>query len=138
MPDRAIRYAETTDLPLEQVLALYRANGWSAAQRPDALHRALRSSDSLVSAWDERDLVGLGNAISDGSLVVYYPHLLVLPHYQRRGIGTEIMRILLEKYAGFHQQVLIADGAAVDFYAGLGFSQAGETRAMWIYAGSEH
>jgi GNAT superfamily N-acetyltransferase len=31
--------------------------------------------------------VGLGNAISDGALVVYYPHMLVLPEYQGRGIG---------------------------------------------------
>jgi GNAT superfamily N-acetyltransferase len=138
MPDRDIRYAETTDIPLDKVLALYRANAWSAAEQPDALYRALRNSDSLVSAWARQELVGLGNAISDRSLVVYYPHLLVLPEYQGKGIGAGIMRILLEKYAGFHQQVLIADGRAVDFYAGLGFTRAGETRAMWIYRGSEH
>jgi GNAT superfamily N-acetyltransferase len=138
MPDRPIRYEETTDVPPEEVLALYRSNGWSAAEKPDALYRALMNSDALVTAWDGSRLVGLGNAISDGFLVVYYPHLLVLPDYQGRGIGDAIMRILLEKYAGFHQQVLIADGRAVGFYARLGFERAGETRSMWIFRGREH
>ena len=77
MPEQEIRYRETREIPPEQVLALYRANGWSAASQPDALCRALRGSEALVSAWAGDVLVGLGNAISDGALVVYYPHLLV-------------------------------------------------------------
>jgi predicted N-acetyltransferase YhbS len=138
MQARSIGYDETTDIPLEKILTLYRSNGWSAAEKPEALRHALINSDSLVSAWDGPKLVGLGNAISDGSLVVYYPHLLVLPDYQGSGIGTGIMRVLLERYSGFHQQVLIADGRAVDFYANLGFERAGETRPMWIYRGRDH
>jgi GNAT superfamily N-acetyltransferase len=139
MQDRPIRYRDTRDVPRDAVLALYRASGWSAAERPEALHRALTHSDALVSAWDGGRLVGLGNAISDGSLVVYYPHLLVLPDYRGRGVGAGIMRRLLEKYAGFHQQVLIADGRAIDFYARLGFEPAGRTRSMWIFrGGGEH
>src|SRR5687768_4869860 len=81
-----IRFSDTRDLPLESILALYRANEWSSAQKPDLLQRALLASHSLVTAWDDVKLVGLGNAISDGHLVVYYPHLLVLPGYQGRGI----------------------------------------------------
>jgi GNAT superfamily N-acetyltransferase len=45
----------------------------------------------LITAWNENELVGLGNAISDGYLVVYYPHLLIKPNYQRKGIGKMIM-----------------------------------------------
>jgi GNAT superfamily N-acetyltransferase len=134
----AIRYSEIHDLPLESVLDLYRANDWSSARRPELLHRALLASHSLVSAWDDTKLVGLGNAISDGYLVVYYPHLLVLPDYQGRGIGTELMRRLLARYAGFHQHMLVADGRALDFYRKCGFERAGKTEAMWIYAGHDH
>jgi GNAT superfamily N-acetyltransferase len=133
-----IRYSETRDLPLESILALYRANDWSSAQRPELLHKALLASHSLVSAWDGSKLVGLGNAISDGYLVVYYPHLLVLPDYQGRGIGTELMRRLLASYEGFHQHILVADGRALDFYRKCGFERAGRTESMWIYAGHDH
>src|SRR6185503_12947204 len=133
-----IRYSDTCDLPLESVLALYRANDWSAAEKPALLHKALLGSHSLVTAWDGARLVGLGNAISDGWLVVYYPHLLVLPEYQRRGIGTELMRRLLARYGGFHQHILVADGRALDFYRKCGFARAGKTESMWIYAGDDH
>src|ERR1044071_5855619 len=100
-----VRYSESRELPLESILALYRANEWSSAQKPALLHKALLASHSLFTAWDDSTLVGLGNAISDGHLVVYYPHLLVLPEYQGRGIGTELMRRLLARYAGFHQHM---------------------------------
>ncbi len=43
-----------------------------------------------------------------------------------------------ERYQGFHQQVLIADGRTVEFYSRLGFEPAGATRSMWIYAGDDH
>ena len=133
-----IEYRETRDLPLADVLALYRANEWSSAEKPELLHRALSASHSLVSAWDGDKLVGLGNAISDGCLVVYYPHLLVLPEYQRRGIGAQLLRRLVARYAGFHQHMLVADGRALDFYRKCGFERAGQTEPMWIYAGHDH
>ncbi|MBT0964121.1 GNAT family N-acetyltransferase [Denitromonas iodatirespirans] len=122
----------------DEVIALYRANGWSAADKPVALMAALRGSHSLVTARRDGRLVGVGNAISDGHLVVYYPHLLVHPEAQRQGIGRQMMAALMQRYAGFHQQMLTADGAAVDFYRALGFARAGQTEPMWIYAGNEH
>lgn len=134
----AVTYSETRDIGLEPILALYRANAWSSADKPHALRRALLGSHTLVSAWDEGALVGLGNAISDGALVVYYPHLLVLPAYQRRGVGREIVKRLMAPYAGFHQHVLLADGGAVEFYKKCGFERAGHTEPMWVYAGTEH
>src|SRR5262249_36172437 len=63
------------------VVELYRANGWSSAEKPEELYSALLGSHLLVTAWDGDRLVGLGNAISDGRMVVYYPHLLVHPEF---------------------------------------------------------
>jgi len=74
-----IEYREGIDLPRDQVLNLYRACGWSAASKPLALLQALRKSETVISAWHQGALVGLGNTIADGALVVYYPHLIVLP-----------------------------------------------------------
>jgi GNAT superfamily N-acetyltransferase len=134
----AIEYRQTRDLPIDSVVALYRANQWSSAEKPDLLHKALLASHSLVSAWDGDKLVGLGNAISDGYLVVYYPHLLVLPEYQGRGIGAHLMQMLMAPYAGFHQHILVADSRATGFYRKCGFKRAGQTKPMWIYGGQDH
>ena len=138
MSSSPVKYTDTRDLPLESLVALYRANEWSSAEKPELLLKALLASHSLVTARDNDTLVGLGNAISDGYLVVYYPHLLVLPEYQRRGIGTEILRRLMARYQGFHQHMIVADGRALDFYHKCGFERAGKTEPMWIYAGHDH
>lgn len=121
-----------------EIVDLYRANGWSSAEKPTQLMAALSNSHSLVTARIETRLVGIGNAISDGHLVVYYPHMLVHPEFHRRGIGKEMMRAMQTKYVGFHQQMLVADGDAIEFYRSLGFAPAGKTRPMWIYGGSDH
>lgn len=133
-----IQFSDRRQLPPADVLALYQANRWSSAEKPELLHRALLGSHSLVSAWHGNRLVGLGNAISDGFLVVYYPHLLVLPEYQRQGIGRRLMEMLLRRYEGFHQHALLADGGATEFYRKCGFERAGRTEPMWIYAGHDH
>jgi ribosomal protein S18 acetylase RimI-like enzyme len=122
----------------EEVLALYKANEWSSAEKPDQLLSALRNSHSLVTARVLGNLVGIGNAISDGHLVVYFPHMLVHPTYQGKGIGRAMMRALLVRYKDFHQLMLTADGRAVDFYRRLGFEKAGKTEPMWVYAGQDH
>lgn len=122
----------------DEVVALYRANKWSSAEKPGHLMAALLNSHSLVTAREGARLVGLGNAISDGHLVVYYPHMLVHPDYQRNGIGRLMMQAMQARYTGFHQQILVADSDAIGFYRALGFERAGRTQAMWVYAGSEH
>lgn len=126
------------DLNADDILQLYQANKWSAAEKPELLMKALLNSHSLVTAWDGKTLVGLGNAISDGYLVVYYPHLLVLPSYQGKGVGRLIMDKMQEIYKDFHMQMLTADGKAIDFYKKNGFERAGQTEPMWIYSGGDH
>lgn len=122
----------------EEVLELYVAHLWSSAEKPDQLMLALQNSHSLVTARFQGKLVGLANAISDGYLVVYFPHMLVHPDFQRLGIGKKMMKKLLDRYQNFHQKMLIADANAISFYESLGFSRAGKTQPMWIYAGTEH
>ena len=78
-----ITYRDTRDIGVDSIVTLYGANGWSSAEKPDLLHKALINSETLVSAWHGSRLIGLGNAISDGFLVVYDPHLLVLPELSR-------------------------------------------------------
>jgi GNAT superfamily N-acetyltransferase len=136
-PDE-IEIRERKELEETELVALYESVNWSSARKPKLLLRALLNSHMLVTARHGRRLVGLGNAISDGCLVVYYPHLVVHPDYQRRGIGRRIVQRLQARYAGFHQQALLADGRAIEFYRRCGFTRAGKTEPMWIYDGNDH
>ncbi len=133
-----LTFHEDRDFTLDDVLPIYTACEWSSAQKPDLLLSALRSSHRVVHARFGNRMVGIGNAISDGFLVVYYPHLLVHPEFSRRGIGSAIMKRLSDNYKGFHQQMLTADADAVLFYKRHGFVRAGQTIPMWVYDGDEH
>jgi len=133
-----MKILETRDIKSEQVIELYKANKWSAAEKPEILFKALMNSHSLITVWDNDKLIGLGNAISDGHLVIYYHHLLVHLGYQGKGIGHRIVDKMAEKNKGIHMQLLTADGKAVDFYKKVGFVSAGETVPMWMYNGDEH
>lgn len=133
-----ISISDDRNIDINQIIELYKANKWSSAEKPIQLFNALTNSHSLVTAWVDDKLVGLGNAISDGYLVVYYPHLLVLPEYQGKGIGKMIMERMFEKYSSLHMQMLTADGKSINFYEKIGFEKAGGTQSMWIYEGKEH
>lgn len=133
-----ITIKETKNVKQEDIVAIYKGNHWSSAEKPEQLFNALMNSHTLLTAWDDEHLVGLGNALSDGFLVVYYPHLIIHPDYQGKGIGQLILSRFQEKYGDFHQQILVADGKAISFYEKCGFKAAGETKSMWIYQGDEH
>ena len=120
----------------DEVIELYRLNNWSSAEKPDQLLPALRNSHTLVTARVSGALVGIANAISDGHLVVYYPHMLVHPAYQRQGIGRKMVEAMHSIYGSFHQQMLTADGEAIEFYKSVGFVRAGKTESMWVYTES--
>lgn len=134
----SIWYRDDRRFTAHDVLPLCRAHDWSAARKPRELLVAIKNSHAIVTAWDGPRLVGRANAVSDGSLVVYYPQALVLREYQRRGIGYEMMQRPMSRYSGFHPQVLLADSEAIGFYRRCGFHRAGQTEPMWIYAGCEH
>lgn len=123
---------------VDAVIRLYKACGWSAAEKPGQLYKALLNSHTFVTAWVGDELVGLGNVISDGYLVAYFSHLLVLPEYRKRNIGSMIMDKMLLKYKDFHQKVLLSDESTCEFYVKKGFERSGNTVPMWIFSGKEH
>jgi len=125
------------NIPKEAILALYEANEWSSAKKPDLLYQGLMNATDLVTAWLGKQLVGLGSALSDKHLVVYYPHLLVHPDFHGKGIGRRIMETFQEKYSNFHQQILVANESAIPFYKHCGFVKAGTTESMWKYSGED-
>ena len=112
------------DIEEGEVVNLYRANNWSSAEKPEQLLPALRNSHTLITARVSGLLVGIANAISNGHLVVYYPHMLVHPDFQRRGIGRKMVAALNSIYGHFHQQMLTADGEAIEFYKSVEIGRA--------------
>ena len=109
------------------VLALYAAVGWTNyTQRPEMLRRAFSGSLCTLAAYDGERLVGLVRAVGDGASILCVQDLLVLPEYQRRGIGRRLMGELLARYPDVYQTMLLTDDTPehAAFYKHAGFTKA--------------
>jgi ribosomal protein S18 acetylase RimI-like enzyme len=100
--------------------------GWPNPPSPQTHLRILSGSDAIVLARDDdiNAMVGFITAISDGVSCAYIPHLEVLPEYQGRGIGSELVRRMLEKLNRLYMIDLLCDPDVQPFYARLGMRPA--------------
>lgn len=91
---------------------------WPTPPTPHTHLRLLRGSDALELAKDETTgrVVGFVTAVSDGVLSAYIPLLEVLPAYQGRGIGSELVRRLLLKLQHLYMIDLLCDIDLQPFY----------------------
>ena len=107
----------------EEILPLYASVGWTAyTDAPDVLHRGFERSLLTFAAYEGETLVGLVRAVGDGETVVLMQDLLVFPQYQRRGIGTALMRAMMDRFANVRQFQLLTDDTekTLAFYRLLG------------------
>ena len=109
------------------VLALYAAVGWTNyTARPEMLERAFSSSLCVLAARAGGRLAGVVRAVGDGASVLCVQDLLVLPEYQRRGLGSRLLRELLARYPDVYQTMLLTDDTPehAAFYEHAGFTNA--------------
>jgi ribosomal protein S18 acetylase RimI-like enzyme len=85
--------------------------GWPKPPNPKTHLRLMQNSYKVVIAVDEdtNRVVGFITAISDGVLAAYIPLLEVLPEYQNRGIGAELVKRMLEELNDMYMVDLLCD-----------------------------
>ena len=109
---------------LEDVLHLYQAVGWTNyTNQPQMLEQALSHSLVIYLALDGDAVVGLIRLVGDGFSSVLVQDLIVLPIYQRQGIGSALMKEALEDYKDVYQVQLVTEQTekTLGFYRSMGF-----------------
>ena len=109
---------------IEDVLHLYQAVGWTNyTNQPQMLEQALSHSLVIYVALDGDAVVGLIRLVGDGFSSVLVQDLIVLPIYQRKGIGSALIKEALEDYKDAYQVQLVTEQTEknVGFYRSLGF-----------------
>jgi ribosomal protein S18 acetylase RimI-like enzyme len=100
--------------------------GWPDAPSPETHVRLLHSSYAAIVAQHDGRVVGFITAVSDGVLSAYIPLLEVLPEFQGRGIGAELVRRMRERLADLYMVDLLCDDEVAPFYERVGgFQRAG-------------
>jgi ribosomal protein S18 acetylase RimI-like enzyme len=95
---------------------------WQDPLSPKIHLKLLQNSDEIVLAMDDETgkVVGFVTAITDKVISAYIPLLEVLPPYQGKGIGSELMRLMLERLQRFYMVDLLCDSKLQSFYEKLG------------------
>lgn len=115
-----ITYQTTLDGITPQQLGGF-FDGWPNPPTPETFHRILTQAYAAVLAVNERgEVVGFINAVSDGILAAYIPLLEVRPDCKGQGIGSELVRRMLEQLDGLYMIDTVCDDDLVPFYERFG------------------
>ncbi len=123
-----IRFVEDGPVDTAALLDLYQAVGWLSYLEIDReiLEKSIDRADHTVQAILEGQLVGFGRSLSDGVLYVVLQDVIVDPRFQRKGIGSEVIKRILRFYSRLPRQDyirLFAEPGSEGFYRFLRFEE---------------
>ena len=110
---------------LEEIINLYQSVGWTNyLERFDILEEAYANSLCVLGAYDDDRLIGIIRAVGDGQTIVFVQDIIVLPEHQRKGIGTKMLKAVIDKYKYVYQMELLTDNTEKTkaFYRSVGFT----------------
>ena len=82
---------------IEEFNYLYDAVGWGSYDEKVS-EKALANTMYSVSVYDDDKIIGYGRIIGDGICFLYIHDVMVIPKYQNKKVGSQIMNKLLEKF----------------------------------------
>ena len=133
-----IKITKESSVSIDDVLHLYQAVGWTNyTNQPQMLEQALSHSLATYLARDGEEIVGLVRLVGDGFSSVFVQDLIVLPSYQRQGIGSNLMKEALADYKDAYQIQLVTERTekTLGFYRSLGFETLSTydcTGMIWV------
>ena len=98
----------------------------AAGRTRDVVERAIEGSARVVGLYHDGEQVGFARAVSDGVAMAYLADVFVLPEWQGRGLGTELVREVVDGGPHAHLKWLLHTRDAQAVYTRLGFGVPGE------------
>src|SRR5689334_16241800 len=130
----AILFSDRKDLDPFQLLHLYQQAPWAKGRTADQAQRMLAHTNLVVSAWDGDRLVGFGRVLTDYVFRASIWDIIVDKDYQSRGIGTDLVRHILDHPTLQQVELFWLCTRMPGFYERLGFSAKEQTGMVWSRA----
>ena len=127
-----IIYKNIHEFSVDDLKDLFLSVEWSSGHFPEKLQIAMRNFETVISAWDEDNLVGMICAMDDGIMTAYIHYLLVRPEYQDKGIGKELVLKVKEIYDDYLRIVVVGYDEEIGFYESCGFEKADDASPLFI------
>ena len=127
---------QTKDLPSEELHKLFVAVGWSdGSETPDMIKKGYSipwiNSTLVISAWDGGRLIAAVRVLSDTMFRSVIYDLLVLPEYQNKGIGRELVQRCIGHFPNSEWLVGTMKNIA-GFYEKIGFIRADKGDGVFL------
>jgi ribosomal protein S18 acetylase RimI-like enzyme len=97
--------------------------GWKNRPSTETHLKLLQESQHVVLALNNEKVIGFITAVTDKTLSAYMPLLEVLPEYQKKGIGAELVKKMLELLKDFYMIDLLCDNDLEQFYEQFGMER---------------
>ena len=116
-----MRYIAYEDVPAELLASLRESIGWNRME--EELRNPQKTSFYHIAAYEEDELVGYIDCVSNGVTDAYIQDLMVHPKYQGKGVGSELMNKMIEylKANKIYMISVIFDESLKSFYERFGF-----------------
>jgi ribosomal protein S18 acetylase RimI-like enzyme len=114
-----------------QLLGLFRQAPWAKDRSLDDANAMLQHTDLAVCARDGQRLVGFGRVLTDFIYRATIWDVIVDRAYQGQGIGTEIVKRILDHPQLQRVELFWLCTRRPGFYERLGFSSKEQTGMVW-------
>ena len=81
---------------LEEYKYLCESVGWTDYMNFEVVETSLRNSIHCITIKENEQIVGMGRIVGDGAIYFYIQDIVVHPDYQKKGIGKQIMDLLVK------------------------------------------
>lgn len=120
----SISYVINHDVKPAELATLFENSGISRLKDINQISKMITNANLIISARDDRRLIGVLRALTDFSYSCYVSDLAVDRKYQHKGIGKELMRIAHETLGDKVMILLLSSPDADSFYSHIGFEKA--------------
>ncbi|MTI66775.1 MAG: GNAT family N-acetyltransferase [Firmicutes bacterium] len=121
-----VKYIKNGKLNSKEILEVFKSVGWNKEE--DNIIEAFKNS-YYITAYVNDKLVGFSRAISDNHYYTGVYDVIVMPEYQKNGIGKNMMNIILDEFKGTYFFLTYTEGKR-EFYEKCGFKD--NDNSMWI------
>ncbi len=91
-----VKYLVNENFNIDEVLNIFNSFNWK--REKEQIYSAFKNSYYIL-VYNNENLIGFGRAISDYYCYTSIHDVLVLKEFQNKGIGTNIMNMLIEKFS---------------------------------------
>jgi len=123
---------------IEEYNYLRNSVDWSLKEKGisnDRAKKSLIASPFCVTVYDDFKVIGMCRISGDKTMYGYLQDIIIIPEYQRKGIGTKMLKILLKdvsKLKGYLLGVCPSRKSAY-FYKTVGFRKRKEKPNGFMY-----